>query len=732
MHKYIYVVILLLITLLPGVVLSADTVTPYLHLIVPGIVDPAKDVYGAKLNSDLYKIDLEFSTRKTDIDNLQKKTVGWINSADYDSINLAVAACNNTVLIVSGAETLTASLNVPSGCFVELFGSGSIDDGANYNLSFEAGSGFRAPRKQVLTGFSAGDVTFAGGTIESAYPEWGGAKGDNITPSKPGIDLAINAYSIVEFAPGVYRYNGQLSIPSRYANHWTGAGTNQTFIIFTDNTVDAYIEATGGILSNLRIKGFNFQGAGQNSGTNVHGFYVHDLSGDSSNIVLSDILVTDVSGKGIYFPTRPESSSVLFNWRFEEVATRNTGDSGFEGTCGQSCTWINSGIYNNNINGYSWWFYDGYPNLFDLNVQDPAHGLNLGRTAAQGGVEYSRATIHGLNIEPIRADGTGIHLEVGSSIASGSDGIKMYSPVNAKAQSVIYWESLTTVTEIAPVGYIDQDTTPGSNGLTGYVYDGNAGEGGSLILNSKRDYDDGVETSASIGSVSTSRYVLADKMVYTKALQAPGFTNTGEIIDNVLRINYASAFPAGTGSTGVYAISASDKRHIIEVDASGGNISLTIPFVGSFPNRQLLIKRTDTDDTKTLEFNNYSGQDVDGQEDPKIPIRSAVLFSADADNNKWHMIGQSLFTLSNAGNATFPKNMTIGGDLTVEGTTYMATQEVGSFQFVGQTVANIGPCGSSNPYEEKVITDSNDCVNTGGDGVKCICKPNSWVIEKDF
>ncbi len=153
----------------------------------------------------------------------------WVDVRNYASINAAVTAIgsDSTILLVPDAQTLTASLTVPSNIHLVILKGGSIVKASTYTLTISGP--FEAGLYQVFSGFSAGNVTFGSGSIKEAYAEWWGAKGDGSTNdytafacatlSGAGIIKVINTgsdYMVLSGNnPGGYTYGFQVPSNTR-------------------------------------------------------------------------------------------------------------------------------------------------------------------------------------------------------------------------------------------------------------------------------------------------------------------------------------------------------------------------------------------------------------------------------------------------------------------------------------------------------------------------------------
>jgi len=122
-----------------------------------------------------------------------------INANTYASINAAVAAigATKTTLIVSDAQTLAASLIIPSTLALKVMEGGSITKAAGFTLTVNGP--FQAGLYQIFFGFSKGDITFARGTVEYVYPEWWGLTdyGDSISQAIASIKAVGGKVKIV-------------------------------------------------------------------------------------------------------------------------------------------------------------------------------------------------------------------------------------------------------------------------------------------------------------------------------------------------------------------------------------------------------------------------------------------------------------------------------------------------------------------------------------------------------
>lgn len=112
------------------------------------------------------------------------------------TINAAVSAIGATpsILLISSAQTLTASLTIPSTLTLQMLPGGSIVKASTYTLTINGD--LVAGHYQVFSGFATGDVTFGAGAVKEAYLEWWGAVGDGIADDHVPFENAIAATTV--------------------------------------------------------------------------------------------------------------------------------------------------------------------------------------------------------------------------------------------------------------------------------------------------------------------------------------------------------------------------------------------------------------------------------------------------------------------------------------------------------------------------------------------------------
>jgi len=171
----------------------------------------------------------------------------WVDVRAYASINAAVAAigATQTTLVVPNAQTLTASLTIPSNIHLIPLKGGSIAKAPGCTLTINGS--FEAGPYQVFSGFSAGDVTFGSGSVKEVIPQWWGADsiaGDCAYSSISSLTEPITVFdkTFPQFDHDLFDFPFERLIHSRQrqgifraAKYWTGAaGENNALSVTTD------------------------------------------------------------------------------------------------------------------------------------------------------------------------------------------------------------------------------------------------------------------------------------------------------------------------------------------------------------------------------------------------------------------------------------------------------------------------------------------------------------------
>ena len=136
------------------------------------------------------------------------------DSNDYASLAAAVSTIEVTpaTLVVSTAETLTASVITPGTLGLLIIPGGSITKASTYKLTI--GGAFDAPPDTVFIGFDPCDVTTTSGSVNAADPRWWGAKGDRNTDCANAFQCAVQFFHRVTNLYGSEHDNGKVIVPA--------------------------------------------------------------------------------------------------------------------------------------------------------------------------------------------------------------------------------------------------------------------------------------------------------------------------------------------------------------------------------------------------------------------------------------------------------------------------------------------------------------------------------------
>lgn len=129
-----------------------------------------------------------------------------VDASAYPSLNAAVAASAGKTIIIEAPETLTASLVVPADVSVKIVKGGALKKAADFTVTINGP--FEAGLYQVFSGFNAGEVRFANGSVKEVYPQWWGA---NVSSS---INNALRSFGLVRVPQGVYLIDAEIQVPA--------------------------------------------------------------------------------------------------------------------------------------------------------------------------------------------------------------------------------------------------------------------------------------------------------------------------------------------------------------------------------------------------------------------------------------------------------------------------------------------------------------------------------------
>jgi hypothetical protein len=135
----------------------------------------------------------------------------WIDSRAYDTLEEANTAAYNSgkLLVVSQNYTLTTNTTLTAA--VKVLKSGGFTKASTYTLAINGP--FEAGLYQVFSGFSAGDVTFAKGSVKEVIPLWWQ---ENTNPGTTDMALALRCAvaAVGSYGPTVYCPSGTYYLSS--------------------------------------------------------------------------------------------------------------------------------------------------------------------------------------------------------------------------------------------------------------------------------------------------------------------------------------------------------------------------------------------------------------------------------------------------------------------------------------------------------------------------------------
>lgn len=220
-----------------------------------------------------------------------------IDASSYASINAAVTAIGSAsaTLQVSNAQTLAASLTVPSNINLVILKTGSIVKASTFTLTINGP--FTAGRWQVFSGFTAGDVT----GLNVAFPEWWGtATGD----FQSACDSLIVGGVVDIQQAKTYTLTSQITINvNRISIVGLGFESNVNYTPSANNT---HAFGTNGTLDNVAFKNFTLHqtNPGTRTGTSGIFFIASDSAVTCDGLTISNFNRFGINpGAGVQYVT---------------------------------------------------------------------------------------------------------------------------------------------------------------------------------------------------------------------------------------------------------------------------------------------------------------------------------------------------------------------------------------------------------------------------------------------
>jgi len=147
-----------------------------------------------------------------------------VNASAFPSLAHAVqspSTANKIIVITNVVEC--NDLTIPNDRNIEVKNGGKI----RYHGHLQIDSTFTAGLYQVFEAVGTGDITFGEGVVKEIYPQWWGAKGDNMTDCTIQIQSAINAAkgNIIFLPKGTYIISAPINFATQRILRGAYAGT---------------------------------------------------------------------------------------------------------------------------------------------------------------------------------------------------------------------------------------------------------------------------------------------------------------------------------------------------------------------------------------------------------------------------------------------------------------------------------------------------------------------------
>ena len=378
-----------------------------------------------------------------------------MSASTVDEIDAAVDLISSSTVSYTNVVSVTALKLLGSAMSdndsIEVLGYYTEGDGGGGTFFWDASSTETDDGGTIIqaTGVTTGRwIRVYSGPINV---KWLGAKGDGVvvagvytgTDDSDAILNAIYNFLDVYIPAGIYIMNETIDLGTygRNSMTWKGAGHGKTMLKFNNTALTNLIEHTvdANAYAGWDVEGIQIKGFGQYVGS-CNGFYsqMSTLAETSYNLRFRDVGVSDVSGTAFHITN-------WFQQEWDGCFAREIGQHGFVLGGDQHTNFSCSGNFNNNIDGYSWWFVAGDPVLQSMNTGPCGGGLKLGTALTDTEypkVSYCYPKINGINIEWVKAGGTGIYVTNGSNM-SIDGGCSIYA-VDVAASYAIYYEYLNS------------------------------------------------------------------------------------------------------------------------------------------------------------------------------------------------------------------------------------------------------------------------------------------------
>lgn len=226
---------------------------------------------------------------------IKKKPVVSRNKLKGLDLKVYDAGTKPTTLVIKEIETVYADMTVPSNICLQFQMGGMIHVSEGVVLKLDCP--LQPLLTQIFTG--PGSVVFIKGSIDTAYPQWWGAKGNNTGDDTKAIQAAMDSFptgGTVSFPSGTYQTSSTLKF---YSNLTMLGPANIRCIKAMPAIIESYKPKARS--SGLRIKGIKFDGRALNGDMSAIGINFTNVCSSSLEDVGVEYCETGIMMDGPIF-----------------------------------------------------------------------------------------------------------------------------------------------------------------------------------------------------------------------------------------------------------------------------------------------------------------------------------------------------------------------------------------------------------------------------------------------
>lgn len=213
----------------------------------------------------------------------------WLDVRAYASINDAITDIGSSVktLLIPTAQTLTASLTVPSNVTLLFIASGSIVKASTYTLTINGPC--LATDRQIFSGFSAADVS----NLQVTMPDWFGTG----TAAWQSAIQSLQSGGTLKLGGKTYTITANVAINVNRVT-FDGISPDLTVINYTPTADGTSMFSTNGSLDNVTFRNFTLNHTNRSTYHNTQAFNIG--SGDTKH-TWERVFFTAFGRYGIHF-----------------------------------------------------------------------------------------------------------------------------------------------------------------------------------------------------------------------------------------------------------------------------------------------------------------------------------------------------------------------------------------------------------------------------------------------